>query len=70
MALKGKDLRELETEELGRRAAEFRRSIFNLRVRMATKEIEDTSKIHHEKRDLARVLTELSVRRRATHAKA
>lgn len=64
MALHGRDLRELPTEELERRAAELRRSIFNLRVRMTTKEIEDTSKIRHERRDLARVLTVLGERRR------
>jgi large subunit ribosomal protein L29 len=64
MALRGKDLRELETEELERRASELRRSIFNLRVRMGTKELEDTSKIGHEKRDLARLLTVLGERGR------
>jgi large subunit ribosomal protein L29 len=68
MAMKGKDLRELPTEELERRAAELRRSIFNLRVRMTTKEIEDTSKIHHEKRDLARILTVLGERSRGVGA--
>ena len=64
MALKGKDLRELPLDELERRATELRRSIFNLRVRMTTKEIDDTSKIHYEKRDLARVLTVLTERQR------
>lgn len=63
MALRGKDLRELPTEELERRAVELNRSIFNLRVRLTTKEIEDTGKIRHEKRDLARVLTVLTERR-------
>jgi large subunit ribosomal protein L29 len=65
MALRGKDLRELPVEELESRAKEMRRSIFNLRVRMVTKEIEDTSKIKYEKRDLARLMTVLSEKRRA-----
>ena len=64
MALHGKDLMELPTEELERRAEELRRSIFNLRVRMTTKEVQDTAKIAHEKRDLARILTVLNGRRR------
>ena len=66
MAFKGKDLRELPVEELERRAQELRRSIFNLRVRMTTKEIENTAKIHHERRDLARVLTVLGEKRQGT----
>jgi large subunit ribosomal protein L29 len=65
MALRGKDLMELPTEDLERRADELRRSIFNLRMRMQTKEVEDTGKIRHEKRDLARILTILSQRRQA-----
>lgn len=69
MALKGKDLMELPVEELERRADELRRSIFNLRVRMITKEIEDTAKIRYERRDLARVLTVLG-QKRAEAAKA
>jgi large subunit ribosomal protein L29 len=65
MSLRGKDLRELATDELERRATEMQRSIFNLRVRLTTKEIEDSSKIRHEKRDLARILTVLNERRQA-----
>ncbi|NUP89169.1 MAG: 50S ribosomal protein L29 [Candidatus Sumerlaeia bacterium] len=68
MALRGKDLMELPTEELERRAEELRRSIFNLRIRMITKEIQDTAKIAHERRDLARILTVLNGRRQTSAA--
>jgi large subunit ribosomal protein L29 len=68
MALHGNDLRQLSVEELERRAEELRRSLFNLRLRMTTKEVEDTSKIRYERRDLARVLTVLTEKRRESAA--
>ncbi len=64
MALKAHDLRELPLEEVERRVEEVRRAVFNLRVRMTTKEIEDTDKIRQERRDLARLVTVLTEKRR------
>jgi large subunit ribosomal protein L29 len=68
MALHGNDLRQLSVDELERRAEELRRSLFNLRLRLTTKEVEDTCKIRHERHDLARVLTILTEKRRETAA--
>ena len=66
MALHGNDLRQLPVEELERRAEDLRRSLFNLRLRMTTKEVENTDKIRHERRDLARILTVLNEKRAET----
>jgi len=52
-------LRDLSVEELVSRADELYRSIFNLRVRASTKELENVTKIRAEKRELARVKTVL-----------
>lgn len=49
--------RDLTLEELRAREGEMRRSIFNLRTRATTKELQDVSRIRAEKRELARVLT-------------
>lgn len=49
--------RDLTLEELHAREGEMRRSIFNLRTRATTKELQDVSRIRAEKRELARVLT-------------
>ena len=52
-------LRDLNVDELVSRADELYRSIFNLRVRASTKELENVTKIRAEKRELARVKTVL-----------
>lgn len=52
-------LRDLSVDELVSRADELYRSIFNLRVRASTKELENVIKIRDEKRELARVKTVL-----------
>jgi large subunit ribosomal protein L29 len=56
---KANPLRDMSVEELVSRADELHRSIFNLRIRAATKELENVSKIKAEKRELARVKTVL-----------
>jgi len=52
-------LRDLNVDELVSRADELYRTIFNLRVRASTKELENVTKIRAEKRELARVKTVL-----------
>lgn len=55
--MKASQYRDLSVEELRAREAELRKSLFNLRSRAATKELENVSRIRAEKRELARVLT-------------
>ena len=52
-------LRDMNVDELVSRADELYRSIFNLRIRASTKELENVTKIRAEKRELARVKTVL-----------
>ncbi|MCH8859490.1 MAG: 50S ribosomal protein L29 [Proteobacteria bacterium] len=59
--------RDMSDEEIDERDLELRRSLFNLRVRNATKELENTSQMRFEKREMARLLT---VRRERELAKA
>jgi large subunit ribosomal protein L29 len=49
--------RDLTVEELRARETDMRRSLFNLRTRATTKELQDVSRIRAEKRELARILT-------------
>ena len=51
------EYRQLGIEELRAREDELRKSLFNLRTRAATKELENVSRIKMEKHELARVLT-------------
>ncbi len=60
-----KDFRELSVEELTGRIKEIRQGMFNLRVRNTTKELENTSRIRQERRELARAMTILNEKLRA-----
>jgi len=50
-------LRNMTEQELLNRADELRRSLFNLRVRVSTKELHNIAQIKKEKRELARIKT-------------
>ncbi|HNY26220.1 MAG TPA: 50S ribosomal protein L29 [Candidatus Sumerlaeota bacterium] len=60
--MKASDYRDLTVEELSLRAEELRKSLFNLRTRATTKELENISRIRQEKRELARLLTVLTAK--------
>lgn len=60
--MKASDYRDLTVEELVLRAEELRKSLFNLRTRATTKELENVSSIRREKRELARLLTVLTAK--------
>jgi large subunit ribosomal protein L29 len=60
--MKASDYRDLTVEELRLREEEMRKSLFNLRIRATTKELENVARIRQEKRELARLLTVLSAK--------
>lgn len=55
-------VRELADAELLDELARHRQELFTLRFKMATGSLEDTSKLRGEKRQIARILTELRER--------
>ena len=55
--MKAKDLRDLSDEELGDKLAESRQELFNLRFQAATGALENTGRLAHAKREIARILT-------------
>lgn len=57
----GMTLEELENEE-----NELRTALFNLRLGNTTKELENTSQLRATRRDLARVLTAITLKRPAS----
>jgi len=57
-----KQLREMTEADLQARVVELRKSLFNLRTRAATKDLDNISAIQMERRELARVLTILRER--------
>jgi large subunit ribosomal protein L29 len=55
--MKAKEVRNLDNHQLVDKVREFREEIFNLRVRNATGELENTARMSEAKRSLARALT-------------
>lgn len=64
MKAKNKELRKMETEELEIELKQLRQKHFDLRVQAVTEKIVDTSQYTKVRRDIARVMTELTGRRK------
>jgi len=56
---------ELADEELEQRLKQSREELFNLRFQHATGQLENTSRLRQVRRDIARIMTVQSARRRA-----
>lgn len=52
-----KELRQLSLDELQAQMAEMKRGYFNLRLRHATKELENNASLRAERRAIAQVMT-------------
>jgi large subunit ribosomal protein L29 len=55
--LRARELREMSDDELDRRMAETRQELFNLRFQTATGVLENSARLRHAKREIARILT-------------
>jgi large subunit ribosomal protein L29 len=55
--MKAKELRDMETGELAKQLAAFRKEVFGLRFSNATGELDDTAGLRRARRDVARALT-------------
>ena len=55
--MRTRELRELSDEELQRRLADSREELFNLRFQAATGALDNTARLSHAKRDIARIMT-------------
>ena len=51
------DLHDLSNDELKRRLADTRKELFNLRFQSATGQLENTARLRHTRREIARILT-------------
>jgi large subunit ribosomal protein L29 len=56
------DLLIMQNEELEQRLEESRRELFNLRFQLATGQLDNTARLRHVRRDVARILTVLRER--------
>jgi len=55
--MKPAELRELTEEEMDHKELELREELFNLSVQHATGQLENSARIGHLKKDIARLLT-------------
>jgi large subunit ribosomal protein L29 len=62
--MKAKEIREMTAEELDRAAEESRREIFNLRLQAQTGQLENPARIRLLRKDVARIETEKTARRK------
>ena len=62
--MKSSALRELTPDELMLKEQDLRRELFNLRFRLATGEVENPMRIRAVRKDIARVLTVMTEKRK------
>ena len=60
--MKAKEVHALGDKDLTQELANAREELFNLRFRLATGQVDDTSKISQVKKTIARLLTEIRMR--------
>ncbi len=64
--MKASELRELSADELQAKSTELRGELFNMKVKHSTGQLEDTARMAHLRRDVARVETVIRERQEAT----
>ena len=65
--MKAAEIRELTDEELARTVEENRREALNLRLQAQTGQLENTARVRLVRRELARLETECSRRRKSSN---
>ena len=64
--VKATAIRDMNEDEIRHRAAELREDLFNLRFRNTMKQLDNPLKIRESRREMARLLTVLKEKERAT----
>ena len=60
--VKASELREMHDEALAQRLAEAKQELFNLRFQLVTGQLDNSARINHVKKDIARINTILRER--------
>ena len=61
--MKNKEINKLSIDELKNKVNSFKKDLFNFRFRKINGQLEDTSKVSMIKRDLAKILTKLNIKK-------
>ena len=62
--MKPADIRAMSDDELTSQLAELKKEQFNLRFQQASGQLENTARVRAVRRDIARLMTELTARRK------
>jgi large subunit ribosomal protein L29 len=55
--MKAQEIRDLNVEEIDRKVKELKENLFKIKMKLTTKQVENTSQIQLIKKDIARLLT-------------
>jgi len=61
--MKSKEVNKLSKDELKSKISSLKKDLFNFRFRKINGQLEDTSKVSMIKKDLAKILTKLNIRK-------
>ena len=63
--MKASQLHQMNVEELENELESLKRSLFQIRVRSQTEKVENTAEVRNMKRDIARIITIMKIKRSA-----
>jgi large subunit ribosomal protein L29 len=55
--MKPQEIRDLNAEEISNKVKELKENLFKIKMKLSTKQVENTSQINAIKKDIARLLT-------------
>ena len=55
--MKANEVRKLSSADLEKKLTELKKDLFNLRLQLATNQLDNTNKINEVKHDIARIIT-------------
>ena len=61
--MKNKEINKLNVDEIKKKINSLKKDLFNFRFRKINGQLEDTSKVSMIKRDLAKILTKLNIKK-------
>ena len=63
--MKASEFKAMSAEELTKKISDLKEELFNLRLRLATGQLDNVMQINAVKRDIARAMTELTAKTKA-----
>ena len=61
--MKHKEIKKLSVDELNKKLQSLKKDLFNFRFRKVNGQLDDTAKVSSIKRDVAKILTQLNIKK-------